>query len=89
MIVIAILCAAIVAAFLTGAVVFLRVGIGREESDHSLLGAPATRVATLTRRIVGLYVRTPRNVISADFRAALLALAACCAPVVPGDLDSR
>jgi hypothetical protein len=61
MIVIAILCAAIVAACLTGAVVFLRVGIGREESDHSLLGAPTTRAATLTRRIVGLYVRTPRN----------------------------
>ena len=63
MIVTAILCAAIVAAFLTGAVVFLRVGIGREESDHSLLGAPATRAATLTRRIVGLYVRTPRNAV--------------------------
>ena len=61
MIAIAILCTAIVAAFLAGAVVFLRVGIGREESDHSLLGAPATRAATLTRRIVGLYVRTPRN----------------------------
>ena len=61
MIVIAFLCAAIVAAFLAGAVVFLRVGIGREESDHSLLGAPATRVATLTRRIVGLYVRSPQN----------------------------
>ncbi len=63
MIVTAILCAAIVAAFLTGAVVFLRVGIGREESDHSLLGAPTTRAATVTRRIVGLYVRTPRNAI--------------------------
>ena len=63
MIVIAILCAAIVAAFLAGAVVFLRVGIGREESDHSLLGAPATRAATLTRRIVGLYVRTPPKAI--------------------------
>ena len=63
MIAIAILCTAIVAAFLAGAVVFLRVGIRREESDHSLLGAPATRAATLTRRIVGLYVRTPRNAI--------------------------
>lgn len=63
MIVIAILCAAIVAAFIAGAVVFLRVGIGREESDHSLLGVPATRAAALTRRIVGLYVRTPQDVI--------------------------
>jgi len=69
MIVIAILCAAFTAAFIASGVVYLRVGIGREESDHSLCGEPATRAATLTRHIVGLYVRTPQNVTEAAHAA--------------------
>ncbi len=68
MIIIAILCA-LTAAFIASGVVYLRVGIGREESDHSLRGEPATRAATLTRHIVGLYVRTPQNVTEAAHAA--------------------
>jgi hypothetical protein len=69
MIVIAILCTAFTAAFIASGVVYLRVGIGREESEHSLRGEPATRAATLTRHIVGLYVRTPQNVTEAAHAA--------------------
>jgi hypothetical protein len=80
MIVIAILCAALTAAFIAGGVVYLRLGIGREESDHSLRGEPATRAATLTRRIVGLYVRTPQNVTEAGQAAQ---------PAAPGNTASK
>jgi hypothetical protein len=51
--------AAITAVLVIVAIVLLRVGIAREESDHSLLGGPRTRSALVTRRMVGLYVRTP------------------------------
>jgi len=60
----AITAAAVVAALIAGAVAVLRAGIVREESDRSLLGAPATRTASVTRRVVGLYVRAPRQVIT-------------------------
>ena len=42
-----------------------RAGIAREEADRSLLGEPVTRASAITRRVVGLYVRTPRVVIPA------------------------
>jgi hypothetical protein len=69
MIVIAILSAALAAALIASGAMYLRLGIGREESDHSLRGEPTTRAATLTRRIVGLYVRTPQNVTQAGYAA--------------------
>jgi len=62
------------AAFVTGAMAgvigFLRAGIVREERDHSLLDRPATRASGITRRLVGLYVRSPRYVIQADEQMA-------------------
>ncbi len=60
----------VVGAFVIGVIaaviVLLRVGIAREERDHSLLDHPATRAAGVTRRLVGLYVRAPRYVLRAD-----------------------
>jgi hypothetical protein len=43
-------------------IVFLRAGIAREERDQSLLDLPATRASGITRRLVGLHVRSPRYV---------------------------
>ena len=40
-------------------IALLQAGISREEADRSLLTDPATRAASVTRRLVGLYVRTP------------------------------
>ena len=80
MIVIAILCAALTAAFIASGAMYLRVGIGCEESDHSLRGEPATRAATLTRHIVGLYVLTPQNVAEAGHAAH---------PAGPGNTASK
>ena len=59
-----ILIAGIPAVIAVGAIVLLRAGIAREDSDHSLKGMPATRASAMTRRMVGLYVRTPQR--SAD-----------------------
>lgn len=55
--IITILVAAFIAAVTACAVVVLRAGIAREESEMSLLGQPSTRMAAMTRRAVGLYVR--------------------------------
>ena len=55
------------AAFALGAMAavigFLRAGIVREERDQSLLDLPATHASAITRRLVGLHVRSPRYVI--------------------------
>ncbi len=61
MIIIAILAAALVASVIVGSIAFLRVGIRREESDKSFLDEAPTRTAAVTRRVVGLYVRTPQR----------------------------
>ncbi len=60
----AITAAAVAAVLIASAIAVMRAGIVREESDRSLLGAPATRTASVTRRVVGLYVRAPRQVIT-------------------------
>ena len=70
MIIFAIVAAFVLIAFIAGAIALLRAGIIREESDHSLLGAPSTRTASLTRRVVGLHVRAPRYVIEVQDDAA-------------------
>jgi hypothetical protein len=64
MIVIVILAAAFLAA--AGVLVLLRIGIAREESEECLLDEPPTRTAAVTRRVVGLYVRMPEQVIQPD-----------------------
>jgi hypothetical protein len=65
MITIAIVAGAFLAGVIAGVIALLRTGIAREESDHSLLSDPTTRAATATRRVVGLYVRTPERVVEA------------------------
>lgn len=55
---------------MTGVIVFLRAGIVREERDQSLLDLPATRASGITRRLVGLYVRSPRYSVEADEQMA-------------------
>jgi hypothetical protein len=57
---------AFLAVVMAGGIALLRAGIAREESDHSLLSDPTTRAATATRRVVGLYVRTPERATEAD-----------------------
>lgn len=66
MITIVIAASAFLAGAIAGVIALLRAGIAREESDHSLLGDPATRATAATRRVVGLYVRTPRQAVEAD-----------------------
>ena len=66
MIIFAISTAAFVAGAMAGVIGFLRAGIVREERDQSLLDLPATRASGITRRLVGLYVRSPRYVIQAE-----------------------
>ena len=65
MIAIALTVAAATAVLAVAAITLLRAGIAREESDHSLLVGPTTRSASVTRRMVGLYVRTPDRVADA------------------------
>ena len=65
MIAMAIAVAAITAVLAVAVIALLRAGIAREESDHSLLASPRTRSALVTRRMVGLYVRTPDRVADA------------------------
>jgi hypothetical protein len=62
--------AAFVAGAIAGAIGFLRAGIVREERDQSLLNLPTTRASVITRRLVGLHVRSPRYVITADEETA-------------------
>jgi hypothetical protein len=59
MITVAIVAAASALGLAIAVIGVLQAGIAREEADHSLLGDPATRAASVTRRMVGLYVRTP------------------------------
>jgi hypothetical protein len=66
MITIGIAAAAFLVGVIAGVILLLRAGITREESDRSLLDEPATRAARATRRVVGLYVRTPQPVTEAD-----------------------
>jgi hypothetical protein len=66
MITIAIVAAAFVASVTVGVIGFVRAGIVREERDQSLLDIPATRSAVATRRLIGLYVRSPRYPIEVD-----------------------
>ncbi len=54
MIIIAIAMTTFLAAALAGAILMLRAGIAREESDKSLLGRPTTRASAVTRWIVDL-----------------------------------
>lgn len=71
MIIFAVFAGVVLAILMAGIIALFRAGIAREETDHSLLGAPPTRTAWMTRRVVGLYVRAPRHVIeSHDLRAA-------------------
>jgi hypothetical protein len=65
MIIIAIAAIAFLVGVIAGIVVLLRAGITREESDRSLLDEPPTRAARATRRVIGVYVRTPRCVAEA------------------------
>jgi hypothetical protein len=62
MIAMALAVAAITAVLAVVVIALLRAGIAREESDRSLLVGPRTRAASVTRRMVGLYVRTPDRV---------------------------
>ena len=60
MITIAILAAALVTSVMAGAIVLLRVGIGREESEECLFDEPPTRTAAVTpprRRPVRAHAR--------------------------------
>jgi hypothetical protein len=61
MITIAIVVAALVLGLAVAVIAMLQAGISREEADHTLLADPATRAARATRRLVGLYVRTPEH----------------------------
>jgi hypothetical protein len=61
MITIVIAASAFLAGVIAGVIALLRAGIAREESDHSLLDDPATRTTAATRRVVGLYLRTPER----------------------------
>ena len=70
MIIFAIGTAAFVAGAMAGVIGFLRAGIVREERDQSLLDLPTTRASVITRRLVGLHVRSPRYVIAADEETA-------------------
>jgi hypothetical protein len=66
MITIVIVASAFLTGVIAGVIALLRAGIAREESDHSLLRDPTTRAAAATRRVVGLYVRTPNEATEAD-----------------------
>jgi hypothetical protein len=66
MITIAIFAAALVVGAIAGVIVLLRVGIGREKYDEAFLDEPSTRATAVTRRVVGLYVRTPQCRTQAD-----------------------
>jgi hypothetical protein len=66
MITIGIAATAFLVGVIAGVILLLRAGIIREEADRSLLDEPATRAARATRRVIGLYVRTPQRVAEAD-----------------------
>ena len=66
MITIAIVAATLVGGVIAGVIVLLRVGIGRESYDESFLDEPQTRATAVTRRVIGLYVRTPQCRTQAD-----------------------
>jgi hypothetical protein len=62
MITIAIVIGASALGLAVAVIAMLQAGISREEADHSLLAEPATCAASVTRRLVGLYVRIPDRV---------------------------
>ena len=66
MITIALAAAAFVAGVVAGAIALLCMAIGREETQKSLNADPSTRSVAATRRVVGLYVRSPQRLISAS-----------------------
>lgn len=68
MTIITIVAAMLVASVVAG-VAFVRAGIAREESASSLLGEPPTRASAVTRRVLGLYVRTPGDATQTDRRS--------------------
>ncbi len=70
MIIFAIGAAAFVIGAMAGVIGLLRAGIVREERDQSLLDLPATHASGITRRLVGLYVRSPRYAVEADAKTA-------------------
>jgi hypothetical protein len=72
MIAVAILVCAFLAGAMAGVILLLRTGIAREETDFSLRGKPATRAAAVTRRMVGLYARTPTDDLPPDDTANLM-----------------
>lgn len=59
MIIVLIIIAVAPAVVLACVVALLRAWLRREDSGHSIKAAPATRTSAASRRIVGLYVRTP------------------------------
>ena len=65
-IIFAISAAVFIAGAMAGVIGLLRAGIVREERDQSLLDLPATRASVITRRLVGLHVRSPRYVTADD-----------------------
>jgi hypothetical protein len=69
MIIITILVAALFGCLTAGVVALVRAGVAREESDRSLLRDPPTRAAAITRRLVGLYVRTPEPAAQSQLRS--------------------
>ena len=66
MITIAIVVAALALGLAVAVIAMLQAGISREEADRSLLADPTTAAARVTRRLVGLYVRTPERLPEAD-----------------------
>ena len=66
MIIITVLAAVLLASLTAGALALLRASIAREDSASSLLGEPRTRATAWTRRVVGVYVRTPWHVREPD-----------------------
>jgi hypothetical protein len=61
MITVAIAVVAFIAGAVASAIALVRAGIAREESENSLRNGPPNRTSAATRRMVGLYVRTPKS----------------------------
>jgi hypothetical protein len=61
MITIAIVVAALITSLAVGLIALIQIGVAREESHQTLLTGPTSRSAAATRRVVGLYVRTPKH----------------------------
>jgi len=66
MITVTITAAAFITGVVAGVIVLLCMAIGREETQKSLNAGPSTRSVAATRRLTGLYVRSPQSLISAS-----------------------